>query len=125
MRYANFNKYHARKANCFYGHQHDSKKEAERCNDLHLMQAHGLISGLEIQKKYQLIPQQREPDTTTATGKTVKGKVIEREVNYIADFVYVENGATVVEDTKGMRLPEYVLKRKLMLFKYGIRIKEI
>lgn len=125
MRYANFNKYHAKKTACYYGHEHDSKKEAERCNELHMMQAHGLISGLEIQKKFLLIPQQREPDVTTATGRTVKGKVIEREVNYIADFVYTENGSVVVEDTKGMRLPDYVLKRKLMLFNHGIRIKEI
>lgn len=125
MRYANYNKYHAKKSTCFYGHEHDSKKEAERCNELHMMQAHGIISDLEIQKKFLLIPQQREPDTTTATGKAAKGKVIEREVNYIADFVYTENGATVVEDTKGMRLPDYILKRKLMLFKYGIRIREM
>lgn len=125
MRYANFNKYHAKKAECYYGHVHDSKKEAERCNELHMMQAHGMISDLEIQKKFLLIPQQREPDGVTATGKPKKGKVLEREVNYIADFVYVENGLTVVEDTKGMRLADYILKRKLMLFKYGIHIREI
>ena len=43
---------------------------------------------------------------------------------YVADFVYEDNGDTVVEDTKGMRTKEYVIKRKLMLYRYGIRIKE-
>ena len=50
--------------------------------------------------------------------------LIERPVRYVADFVYLENGIEVVEDCKGVRTKEYVIKRKLMLFLKGIRIRE-
>jgi hypothetical protein len=63
--------------------------------------------------KFELIPAQR-----------IDGKVVERACGYVADFVYMENGQQVVEDTKGMRTQEYRLKRKLMLWVHGIRIKE-
>ena len=44
----------------------------------------------------------------------------------IADFVYKDkNGVLVVEDTKGVRTADYVIKRKLMLWVHKIRIKEI
>ena len=96
----------------------DSKKEAQRYTELLLLQRAGQISNLELQKEYILIPAQRESD--------VKGaKVIERAVKYKADFVYRENGREVVEDTKGVRTKEYIIKRKLMLWIYGIRIREI
>lgn len=60
-------------------------------------------------------------------GKRSKetGKVVERECSYKADFVYTEGGETVVEDVKGYRTKEYIIKRKLMLHVYGIRIREI
>ena len=120
-----YSKYHAQKTPCAYGHMHDSKKEAVRCNELHLLQRAGQIADLQAQVKYELIPAQREEGSVSRTGKPVKGRLIEREVNYIADFVYTENGLTVVEDTKGMKTAEYILKRKLMLFKYGIQIREV
>lgn len=107
------------------GHIFDSKKEARRYCDLVTMQKAGRISNLELQKRFELIPAQREPSTMTNTGKEKPGKVIEKSVCYVADFVYVENGRTVVEDTKGFRTTDYVIKRKLMLYVYGIRIKEI
>lgn len=44
---------------------------------------------------------------------------------YIADFVYHEDGMQVVEDTKGVRTADYIIKRKLMLWVHGIRIKEV
>lgn len=53
------------------------------------------------------------------------GKLIERGVRYVADFVYQTDGFTVVEDTKGMRTKDYVLKRKMMLYFHGIRIQEV
>ena len=55
------------------------------------------------------------------------GKVIEREVSYKADFVYFDIGLNkcVVEDTKGFRTKDYIIKRKLMLFVHGIRIVEV
>ena len=53
--------------------------------------------------------------------------LLERACSYIADFVYTDckTGQTIVEDTKGMRTREYVIKRKLMLYMHGIRIKEV
>ena len=61
-------------------------------------------SGLERQVSFELIPSQKRD-----------GKVIERAVKYIADFVYEENGETVVEDTKGMKTREYIIKRTITI----------
>lgn len=103
----------------------DSQKEAYRYKELCLMQQSGMIQDLKTQVKYILIPAQREPDTIGKKGGVHKGKLIERECAYIADFEYMENGKKVVEDTKGMKTKDYIIKRKLMLFVHGIRIKEI
>lgn len=98
-------KYHAEKSGGYA-----SRKEHNRANQLKLMQRAGLISDLREQVSYELIPAQDG----------------ERACRYIADFVYTDNetGQTIVEDTKGFRTPEYRIKRKLMLFIHGIRIKE-
>lgn len=90
-----------------------------------MLEKAGEISDLKTQVKFQLIPTQREPDTLGKRGGIRQGKMIERECSYIADFVYTENGNTVVEDTKGMRTKDYIIKRKLMLWIHGIRIKEV
>lgn len=103
----------------------DSQKEAQRYCELKLLQRAGKIQNLELQKTFVLIPTQREPDTIGKRGGVIKGKLIEKECTYKADFVYTENGKTVVEDTKGMKTEVYKIKRKLMLFVHGIRIKEI
>lgn len=92
----------------------DSKKEARRYKELLLLEKAGAIQDLQTQVKYVLIPSQR-----------IDGKVVERECAYKADFVYIENGETVVEDTKGFKTKDYIIKRKLMLKEYGIRIREI
>lgn len=104
----------------------DSKKEAHRYCELKLLLRAGKIKGLELQKPFELIPAQREPSTMTKTGKEKLGRVIEQSVKYIADFVYIDaSGKTVVEDTKGVKTKDYIIKRKLMLYVYGIRIREI
>lgn len=65
----------------------------------------------------------------TPRGKIKLGNVIERECAYIADFVFEQDGKTIVEDVKGYRggpaYSLYTIKRKLMLEKYGIRIREV
>lgn len=95
----------------------DSKKEANRYKELRLLEKAGEIKDLRTQVKFKLIPAQRDEAT---------GKVIERECSYKADFVYYEeDGETVVEDVKGYRTKEYIIKRKLMLYQYGIRIREV
>ena len=120
------NKYHSKKVE-YNGLKFDSKHEARRYQDLSIMQQAGEIKDLRRQVKYILIPAQREPATVGARGGIKQGKLLERECAYIADFVYTvtETGQTVVEDTKGMRTKDYIIKRKLMLFIYGIQIKEI
>lgn len=94
----------------------DSKREWKRWCELKLLQRGNIISDLKRQVPFVLIPSQKDANT---------GKVIEREVKYVADFVYTMDGKTVVEDTKGMRTPEYIIKRKLMLKEHGIRIEEV
>ena len=116
-------KYHSKKIT-LNGITYDSKKEAKRHQELLLLERAGAIQGLQTQVKYVLIPAQREPDTVGKRGGTIKGKLIERECAYIADFVYIEDGQTVVEDTKGFRTADYKIKRKLMLYIHGIRIRE-
>lgn len=117
-------KYLSRKAKVD-GITFDSIKEAHRYVYLKKRQELGLISDLKLQVKFELIPIQREPSTLTKRGKEKKGKTIELPVTYIADFVYMENGNMVVEDTKGFKTKDYIIKRKLMLYVHGIRIKEI
>lgn len=108
----------------------DSLKEARRYEQLKMREKAGEIGLLKTQVKYVLIPEQREWTNEIYTkgrnkGKFKKGKIIERECSYIADFVYLENGKLVVEDTKGFRTKDYIIKRKLMLERHGIIIKEV
>ena len=103
----------------------DSRKEARRYSELKLLESAGHITDLQRQVEYILIPEQREPDTVGKRGGIKKGKVIERKCSYIADFVYIENGETVVEDAKGYRTELYKIKRKLLLERYNIRIREV
>lgn len=108
----------------------DSKKEANRYKELSLLQKAGEISGLQTQVRYVLIPSQREVSEEVYTrgenkGKNKPGKLLERECTYVADFVYYKNGKVIVEDTKGFRTKEYIIKRKLMLYVHHIQIKEI
>lgn len=106
-------KYHAQKAR-LDGLTFDSQKEARRYAELKLLEREGQIRGLRRQVKYELIPAQR-----------INGKTAERACSYIADFVYEENGHTVVEDVKGFRTKEYLIKRKLMLERHGVQIREV
>ena len=122
--YGRRNKYHNRKIERD-GLVFDSAKEYRRWCDLLLLQASGAISNLRRQVEFPLLPVQREPDTVGPKGGKKKGKVIEKGVSYVADFVYDEDGQQVVEDTKGMRTKDYIIKRKLMLYTYGIRIREV
>lgn len=93
----------------------DSKKEAQRFMELELLVKTGTISNLQRQVKFVLIPSQK-----------IDGKVAERACSYVADFVYSDKqGNTIVEDTKGVKTKDYIIKRKLMLWVHGIKIKEV
>lgn len=124
--YKNKSKYGAKKVE-IDGIIFDSKKEGRRYQELKMLQKAGDISGLQRQVKYILIPAQREPDTKGPRGGIIKGKLLERECSYIADFVYknTHSGEWVIEDTKGFRTAEYKIKRKMMLYFHNIRIKEV
>lgn len=117
-------KYHNRKITRD-GLTFDSQKEHRRYNELLLLEQAGEIKNLRRQVKFVLIPTQREPNIIGPRGGVKKGKLLEHECSYIADFVYGENGKMVVEDAKGLRTKDYIIKRKLMLRVYGIRIREV
>ena len=116
----------------------DSKKEYRRWCELCLLQKAGKITDLEWQVPFELIPAQKR---TVETGERYKRDnkamgilkgmpktkevCLEQSCVYIADFVYREDGRQVVEDTKGVRTADYIIKRKLMLWVYGIKIREV
>lgn len=99
-------KYHSVKTRCNNGHLHDSKKEAYRCGELHLLLKNKNISKLKVQVRIKLKESFR-----------FQGKAI-RSIFYIADFTYFDNDdkVFVIEDTKGYRTDVYKIKRKLLLF---------
>ena len=110
----------------------DSKREARRYGELLFLEKCGAISDLKRQVTYELVPTQKEKSTKVykkgrKKGQPIEGKVIEKAVTYIADFVYTDTatGKTVVEDSKGMRTRDYIIKRKLMLFIHDIKIHEV
>ena len=110
-------KYHNRVLNTEDG-RFDSVKELSRWQELKLLQRAGEIYDLQRQVPFVVLPAQRDELT---------GKLLEREVKYIADFTYrsTKNGRISVEDAKGLRTKEYIIKRKLMLYRHGIKIKEV
>lgn len=124
------NKYHNKKTIALDGSVFDSLKEARRWDELLLLQRARKITDLQRQVEYELIPAQYETyERRSANGKRLKdgSRLIERKCSYVADFVYTdtETGKTVVEDAKGVRTKEYIIKRKLMLAIHGIRIHEV
>lgn len=125
MYYYNKNNKYSNQKVTIDGETFDSRREAKRYCELKLLERAGEIRHLRRQEKFLLIPSQYE-EVVDAKGKP-KQKCIERECVYIADFVYQDSrtGKLVVEDTKGVRTKEYIIKRKLMLKEYGIKISEI
>ena len=115
-------KYHSRKITR-NGMTFDSIREYQRWLELSLLEKTGHIEKLQRQVKYVLIPSQYEQTFDEKTGKP-KQKCVEREVSYYADFVYFKDGKWAVEDAKGFRTPEYMIKRKLMRYVHGIQIIE-
>lgn len=101
-------KYGNRKLKAPDGQVFDSVKEFHRWGCLRLLERAGRITDLKRQVTFELIPKQQG----------------ERACHYIADFTYYEDGQYVVEDCKGFKTEAYRLKKKLMLWVYGIHIKE-
>jgi len=112
-------KYHAKKETLTLSdgteHTFDSKHEAKVYQELALMERSGEISNLQLQVPFVLIDTQKAP-----SGKTY------RNCKYIADFVFTDaDGNTQVWDAKGFRTSQFQIKKKLMLERYGIEIKEV
>lgn len=105
-------KYHNRKVEVD-GIMFDSVREASRWRELKHQESVGMISDLRRQVKFTLIPFNRG---------TIRN---ERECSYRADFVYTRDGQVIVEDVKGVWTEAYKIKRKLMLDRYGIEIREV
>lgn len=112
------------------GIEFDSKKEARRYQELLDLLDAGEISDLRLQVPYELIPAQKEPPTIGVRGGIKPGKTIERAVIYICDFQYHDkNGNLVVEDVKGYKIGGayslFKIKKKLMLWRHGISVREV
>ena len=111
------------------GRTFDSKREAERYLVLADAERRGLISDLQCQPTWELVPNQYATETVQLKTKTKEvQRLVERKIEYTADFRYVKNGVTIVEDVKISKfiLPkEFVLKRKLMLYFHGIKVREV
>ena len=114
------------------GIEFDSAKEARRWSELKLLEKAREISDLRRQVKFVLIESQYEESSEVYQrgknkGKPKRGKLLEHECSYVADFVYIDEktGKTVVEDTKGFKTKDYIIKRKLLLERYKIRITEV
>lgn len=115
------NKYHNKPLD-IDGMHFDSRGEFERWQELRLLERAGQISNLRRQVAYELIPAQYEPSTVDSKGRIKRGKLIERKCTYIADFAYQRGSDLIVEDYKGVETDAFKIKRKLMLWEYGIRI---
>lgn len=107
-----YNKYRNKKV-IIDGIKFDSKKEGDRYKELKQMEAQGIITGLSLQKTYELQPKYKLNDKSV------------RSITYKADFTYQRNGETIVEDVKGMKTDVYKIKKKLFEFKYKTEIREI
>ena len=133
MAYRKKSKYHSKKITR-EGVTFDSIKEYKRFRELSLLERAGEISDLKRQVPFELIPAQFEEIPTGEIYKRGERKgqpkfkrvCVEQSVKYVADFVYSDKyGKICVEDTKGFKTTDYIIKRKLMLHVHGIKIKEI
>lgn len=105
----------------FNGIQFDSKKESMRYSALLCQQQLGLISDLKLQVPFELLPRAYFDAHLDKSGKEVDHY---DAVIYKADFTYMKDGKLVVEDVKGCKTPVYILKKKLMYYRYGIIVQE-
>lgn len=106
-------KYRAKKTE-IDGIKFDSKKEARRYTELKLLEHNGDIENLTLQPRFLLQEGFRK------NGKTY------RKIEYVADFMYQQEGKLIVEDVKGIKTDVYKLKQKLFEKRYqDLTIKEI
>jgi hypothetical protein len=109
-----YSKYKAKKTE-IDGIIFDSKAEAKRYQELKLIERAGQIKNLSLQPRFML----QEGFVNTHTGKK------ERAIEYVSDFMYLENNVIIVEDVKGMKTSDYKIKRKLFIHQYQDKYKHI
>lgn len=113
----------------FEGIKFDSKKEMQRFVILKEAEKKGIISNLELQIRFELIPAIKEEYIEhLKTKDKVKTRTLQLPITYTCDFRYIKNGETIIEDVKAspsMLPKEFVLKEKLMFWKYGIKVRKI
>ena len=124
------NKYHNTKIE-IDGQKFDSKREYGRWSFLKIMEQQGLITDLRRQVKYELVPPIIETEVVhlKTKDKSVE-KTVQRAIEYVADFVYMKDGKTVVEDMKasskrGAIDKVFLIKEKLFRYRYGFNIKRV
>lgn len=111
----------------------DSLLEYRRWRELLLLERAGKIQDLKRQVSFELIPAQYEEIPTgeyyvrgeKKGQEKIKRVCVEQSVCYVADFVYrnAEDGKTIVEDAKGFETKDFIIKRKLLLWVHGIKLK--
>lgn len=109
-------KYHNRKIEVG-GETFDSQGEYNRWCELKMLERAGQITDLKRQVYFELIPAQYEID------EKGRRRLVERALGYVADYVYTEDGKTVVEDYKGLQTDAFKIKKKLMLYLKGFKIR--
>ena len=111
------------------GIKFDSKKEMQRYIVLKDAENSGVISNLELQVKYELIPAVREEYIEhLKTKDKIKTRTLQLPITYTCDFQYLKDGVLIVEDVKAspkMLPKEFVLKEKMMFALKGIKIKKV
>lgn len=107
----------------------DSTRERDRYIRLLAAQEVGVISELELQPEFELIPKVTE---TVVKHLKTKDKLIERfvqsAITYRADFRYIKNGKCVVEDVKispKMIPQEFRLREKLFRWRFGYSLRRV
>ena len=117
----------------------DSTGEWQRWLFLKDAERRGEIKDLQRQVKFILIPTQYRTEIVHLKTKDKEvQRVAEREITYTADFVYMKKIGTastglgelekwhrVVEDYKGYPNDRWPLKKSMMLYFHGIRIREV
>lgn len=93
-----------------------SRAEQRRYRELVLLFRSGEIQDLRIHPQFTLLEGYTKPD----------GQKVQR-MRYTADFSYMQEGQLVVEDVKSRptRTTDYKMRKKMMLDKYGIEIREV
>ena len=123
-------KYNARKTQDADGEVFDSVLELRRWQYLKIAEKAGLISDLQRQQKFVLIPAQYESSGGAYVkgknkGMPKPGKLLEKECSYYADFTYRKDGELIAEDAKGVETKEFKIKKKLMLERFGLIIRVV